>query len=183
MNSKYEDKIITIPNILSIFRILLIPVFINLYLLESNDYLAGAVVVLSAITDLVDGYIARKYNMISRVGKVLDPIADKLTQAAVLFCLMGRYPLMIIPFILLFIKEIITGITGYIVVQKTGIVYGAKWHGKLSTGLLYSMAIIHLFWSDIPSDISNILIIICIFMMSLSFIQYGIQNINLVRDK
>ena len=82
-----QKKIITIPNILSFFRLCLIPVIIWLYTVEKNDAAAGAVLILSGATDVADGFIARHFHMISDLGKVLDPIADKLTQAAMLFSL------------------------------------------------------------------------------------------------
>lgn len=183
MEGNKENRIITIPNILSLFRIFLIPVFVYFYLHKQDYILAGLIIILSGITDLVDGFIARRFNMITKVGKVLDPIADKLTQVTVLFCLANRYPLMMIPFILLFIKEIATGVLGLMVIRKTGRVYGANWHGKLSTVLLYMMMILHLFWYNISSEVSNIFIFLCMVMMVISFILYGIQNIKLISVK
>ena len=88
-----QKKIITIPNILSFFRLCLIPVIIWLYTVEKNDAAAGAVLILSGATDVADGFIARHFHMISDLGKVLDPIADKLTQAAMLFSLCTRLSL------------------------------------------------------------------------------------------
>jgi len=105
--SPYEDKIITIPNLLSIFRILLLPVFVYLYLKADTGwefFRATLVLAVSALTDLFDGKIARKFNMISRLGKVLDPIADKLTHITIAFCLCWQYPQMIYVLILLVIK-------------------------------------------------------------------------------
>lgn len=84
----------TLPNILSYVRLLLIPVFMVHYLTatDERDYLiSGMIIVFSGLTDLLDGIIARKFNQITEVGKLLDPIADKLTQVAVIICLMFRY--------------------------------------------------------------------------------------------
>ena len=78
--SKYEKKIVTIPNILSFFRICLLPVIVWLYGVENNYVWAGYILILSGVTDMADGYIARHFHMISNLGKILDPIADKLTQ-------------------------------------------------------------------------------------------------------
>ena len=85
-----QSRILTIPNLLSFFRLCLIPVFMWLYCVEKNYLWTGIILILSGLTDTVDGIIARKFNMISDLGKVLDPIADKLTQAAMLFCLLTR---------------------------------------------------------------------------------------------
>ena len=92
--SKSENKILTVPNLLSLFRLLLIPVIVWLYWFQKDYFPAGALLILSGLTDLADGYIARHFNAVSNVGKILDPIADKLTQAAMLFCLVTRFPLM-----------------------------------------------------------------------------------------
>ena len=79
-----------IPNMLGYFRLLLIPVFAMLYLKE--QYLqAGLVAVLSGLSDVLDGWVARKFNQITELGKVLDPMADKLTQGVAVFLLPGQF--------------------------------------------------------------------------------------------
>ena len=88
---KSENKIFTLPNVLSFFRILLIPVIIWLYLVKDNSIWAGYVLILSGLTDVLDDFIARRFNVASDLGKVLDPVADKLTQAAMLICLSIRF--------------------------------------------------------------------------------------------
>lgn len=80
-----RDQIFTIPNLLSLVRLLMIPMIIWLYC-EKEDYVAAAVmIVLSGLTDIADGIIARKFHLVSDLGKLLDPVADKLTQAALIF--------------------------------------------------------------------------------------------------
>ena len=91
------DRIFTIPNMLSFFRICLIPVIVWLYLVKKNYTWTVCILILSGVTDMVDGFIARRFNMISNLGKVLDPIADKLTQTVMLVCLFTRFPMMIVP--------------------------------------------------------------------------------------
>ena len=81
-----KNKILTIPNLLSLFRLCLIPVFMWLYCVEKNYLWTGIILIISGLTDTVDGFVARHFNMISDLGKILDPVADKLTQAAMLFC-------------------------------------------------------------------------------------------------
>lgn len=176
-----QKKIITIPNILSFFRICLIPVFIWLYC-EKQDYVGTLIVILiSGATDVVDGFIARTFNMISDVGKVLDPVADKLTQVSMLGCLLTRFPFMWVPFILMFLKEIGMGISGFLAIRKTGTVYGAKWHGKVNTCLLYAMMILHIIWYNIPEMLSNATIFICVVMMLISFVLYASHNIKAIK--
>ena len=179
----YQKKIITIPNILSFFRLCLIPVIVWLYTVKQDHFLTLIILVLSGVTDIVDGIIARKCNMISDFGKAFDPVADKLTQIAMLFCLVSRFPYMMIPFVLLVVKEVFTGITALITIKRTNTVKGAVWHGKLTTIALYSMMAIHLLWYNIPRTISLILVGICIGIMLMSFILYAIQNIKAIKNK
>lgn len=176
MENNMQHKIITIPNLLSFFRLCLIPFFMWTYIIEGDSFATTCILILSGITDIADGYIARHFNMISDLGKVLDPIADKLTQAAMLLCLFTRFPLMIVILSLMVIKELYMGISGFLVIRKTGTVYGSNWHGKIATFFLYVTMILHVIWQDIPTIISNLFIISCIGMMSLSLILYGIRN-------
>ena len=177
-----QSKILTIPNLLSFFRLCMIPVFMWLYCVERNYLWTGIILIISGLTDTVDGIIARKFNMISDLGKVLDPIADKVTQAAMLFCLLTRFPLMIAPLALMVVKEFFMGVTGLLVIQKTGKVFGADWHGKVNTWLLYAMMIIHVFWYNIPDVVSKVLIGICVVMMLISLVLYGRHNLKALRE-
>ena len=153
-----------------------------LYCVEKNYLWTGIILILSGLTDTVDGIIARKFNMISDLGKVLDPIADKLTQAAMLFCLLIRFPLMIAPLALMVVKEFFMGVTGLLVIRKTGEVFGADWHGKVNTWLLYAMMILHVFWYNIPDTVSRVLIGICVIMMLISLVLYGRHNLKALKE-
>ncbi len=170
--NKYLNRIITIPNLLSFFRICLIPVIVWLYLKKEAYLTAAIVLVLSGVTDVVDGYIARHFGMISNFGKAFDPIADKLTQAAVLFCLIARFPLMLCPLVMLVIKEILSGSIALLAVRKTHKVPSAVWHGKATTVSLYAMMLIHLVWYEIPAAVSKALVVICAAVMLLSAVLY-----------
>ena len=183
MKNQASEKhiVITIPNILSFFRLCLIPIIIWLFCVEDNYIWAGYVIILSGLTDIADGFIARSFNMTSSLGKVLDPIADKFTQAAVMICLVLKFPLMMIPIALMLIKETFMSVTGFMIIQKTGSVYGANWHGKVATILLYAMMILHVFWVDINQTVSVILIIASAVMIIVSFILYGIRNIRMLK--
>ena len=176
-----KEDILTIPNMLSFFRLLLIPVIVVTYLKYDNFSLTVILVLLSGLTDVLDGFIARKFNMISDFGKILDPIMDKLTQAAMLLCLFSRFTKMIYLFLLLSVKEIITAITGIIGINKSGEVKGADWHGKLSTCTLYAMMIVHMLWYDIPQHVSDFFVTICAFVMCMSFVLYVMRNIKLIK--
>ena len=113
---KRNSKILTVPNVLSMFRLVLIPVYVGLYInaQSDRDYLnAGIVLGISCITDLLDGWIARQFNQTSDLGKVLDPIADKLTQAVVLFCMADEHPILWWLLGLLTVKELVQLAAGY----------------------------------------------------------------------
>nr|WP_294490679.1 CDP-alcohol phosphatidyltransferase family protein [uncultured Mediterraneibacter sp.] len=178
----YKKKVLTVPNLLSFFRLCLIPVFMWLYCVEKNYVWTGIVLILSGATDTVDGLIARRFHMTSDLGKVLDPMADKLTQVAMLFCLLTRFPFMIAPLALMVFKEFFMGVTGLLVIQKTGKVFGADWHGKVNTWLLYAMMIVHVFWYNIPDSVSGALIAVCIVMMLISLVLYGRHHIMTLKE-
>lgn len=178
--SMYQKKILTIPNILSFFRLCLVPVIIWLYCYEKAYMAALVVLILSGFTDAADGFIARRWNMISDFGKAFDPVADKLTQMGVLVCLITHFPHMMIALVLLVIKETCTGITSLIAIKRTNCVMGAAWHGKLTTVSLYVMMAVHLLWYDIPFPISWLLVGICIGIMFMSFILYAVRNVKAI---
>lgn len=173
---RYQKKIITVPNILSLFRLCLIPVIVWLYCFRNDYLLTTLVLAISGATDVIDGIIARRFGMISDFGKAFDPVADKLTQIVTLFCLVVRFPHMIIPLVVLTVKEVLAAIFNMITIKKTGEVMGAVWHGKLNTVLLYSMMVIHLVWFRIPAVVSDILIVVCTAMMLLSAVLYNMRN-------
>ena len=106
------NRIITVPNLLSFFRFCLIPVIIWSYCVKENPLLAGEILLLSGLTDLADGYIARRFHMISTLGKILDPVADKLTQAAMLICLFTRFPHMLPLIVIMAVKELYMAVSG-----------------------------------------------------------------------
>lgn len=185
----YSKKIFTIPNIISMFRLLLIPVFIWSYLILENVLLAVILLAVSGISDIADGIIARRFNMVSDVGKVLDPVADKFTQFAIITCLIFRFNYMIIPFVFLLIKEVSDVITGIAVIKTTKVVNGAEWHGKLATVFIYIMMAAHIIWplftggSEILPVVSVILVAAATLMTVLSFILYTVRNIRLIKER
>lgn len=176
-DSKFESKILTIPNILSFARICMIPAIVWLYHFSCDHLAAGVLLFISGLTDVVDGFIARKFKMISNFGKIIDPIADKLTQTAVMVCLCLRYPLIKLPLITLVIKETFMATTGVLMVKTKKIVPGASWHGKVATVLLYGMMALHILWPDISTIYSATTILASTTMIIISFVLYGIRNI------
>ena len=181
MKKLFEGKILTIPNLLSCVRLALIPCFVWTYLVAGDPGMTVLLLLLSGLTDIADGFIARRFHMISNLGKVLDPLADKLTQAAMLLCLMSRFPLMMLPFGLMIVKEMVSVGTGLAAIDRTGEVHSAGWHGKLATVLLYAMLIAHVLWPEIPAQISLGAIVLCSATIVLSGVLYGVGNVRKIR--
>lgn len=132
-----------IPNALTIVRFILIP-FIVYYIL-TGQYIAGFVILtVSGLTDILDGVIARKFNFITNFGKLIDPLADKATQIAVLASLTfkGIVPLWIL--MIVFIKEIVM-VAGASFLYGKKLVVSSRWYGKLATVLFYVAIVCSLF--------------------------------------
>lgn len=180
---KYQKKILTIPNLLSLFRLCLIPVIVWLYCLKKDYGWTAFTLALSGLTDVADGIIARRFHMVSDFGKAFDPVADKLTQLAMLFCLVTRFPFMLVPLILLTVKEILAAVLNTLASKKTGRVMAAVWHGKLNTVLLYAVMLVHVIWGNIPPLVSNLLIGACTVMMLVSAALYSIRSIRALTNR
>ena len=177
-----KNKLLTLPNVLSFFRLCLIPLIVWLYCVKEEHIWAAAVVVISGLTDVADGIIARKFDMVSDFGKAFDPIADKFTQLAVMICLVTRFHLLLMPLAIMIIKEIITGIMSIAAIKNTGVIVGADWHGKINTVLLYGMMTLHMVWADIPSAVSAFAVIMCTVIMLVSAILYGMRNYKAIKN-
>ena len=138
--NKWKKEICTIPNLLSLFRIALIPVYMNLYLHaeEDSDYLlAGSILALSCLTDLADGKIAREFHMVSQIGKILDPLADKLTQFFLILSLAERYSFLHPMLALFVVKELFQLATMLLFARQGKVLSGALYAGKLCTAMLF----------------------------------------------
>ena len=176
-----RKQILTIPNLLSLARLLLIPVIVRLYN-EGNGGGAFAVIVLSGLTDLVDGFVARRFNMTSEIGKILDPAADKLTQAALFVCLASSHSLLWVVFIIFALKEIAMMVIGAIDIKKTESVTGAKWHGKLNTAIVYVTLMLLMIMPDMPSSIANAILIFDALVMVVSLLMYVSYYCNHIKE-
>ncbi len=172
--------IFSIPNIISLFRIILIPVIIWAYCEKENGLLTAIAVAVSGATDVVDGKIARKFNMVTDIGKVIDPIADKLTQIAMMYCLLTKYELMLPAFIILIVKEIFMAITAIMETRVSCQVNSALWFGKACTVILSAVMLLLLFFLNVPIWFANTLIIISIIAMIASTVLYGIHRFKII---
>lgn len=177
MTRHASRRMMTLPNLLSVLRLMMIPGFVIAYS-KGDVILSAAVLVLSGLTDVLDGWIARRFHAISDLGKVLDPVADKLTIAVVLSVLVEKHPVLLIPLVLLVIKELVMAVSGALAVVTTKVVPGAVWHGKINTALTYMTMFLHILWQDIPAAASNIMAVLCTAMMLLSMTLYTADNIR-----
>ncbi len=162
-------NIFTIPNIISMFRLALVPLFVITYFNESESnyyFWSIIIVVISGISDVIDGFIARHFNMVSDFGKVLDPIADKLTQVVVILSLAIKHPTIFPMFAVLFIKELLTLLVAVQLLSKGTKPISSKWFGKLSTVVIfvtmfYTIIVDIYQVSEIPLYILIVLSIVC----------------------
>ena len=178
-----KNQILTIPNLLSMVRLLLIPVILWLYIGAGNNILAIAVIILSGLTDVVDGYIARRFHMVSDFGKILDPVADKLTQGALILCLTVTYDWMKWLIVLFVLKECAMLIMGFLVIRKENSVNSAQWHGKLNTVALYGIMSLLILFPTMPLALANTLIATCALTIIMSFALYTEFYICLFQNK
>lgn len=170
-----KKEVLSIPNIMGYFRIILIPIFLYTYYNATSAkdyYIVAGIVCISGITDFLDGYVARNFNMITELGKFIDPFADKLTQAALVFCLASRHKLMWYLVGLFILKEGFMAVMGIIMLRRGKKLDGAKWFGKVCTAVLYVVMFILILLPSINDFIANNLIVLCGIFMLMSFILY-----------
>lgn len=177
----WKKEILTIPNLLSFFRLILIPVYMSIYLdaQETRDYVfAGTILAISCATDAVDGKIARKFNMITTFGKFLDPLADKLTQFALLLCLAIRYPVLWAVFYLFVLKELFQ-LTAGIVAAKFGyILKGALISGKICTTVLFTSLVAMVLFQNMDETTIYIIAMVDGFFLMVAFADYFITYLG-----
>ena len=130
----------------------------------------------------MDGSVARRFNMISNFGKVFDPIADKLTQMAIIACLITRFWWMVIPLVIFVIKELGMNVVGLVAAKKTGVIKGANWHGKVNTVVFFVLMVIHLAWYTITPMASHILVAISVVTMIVSAALYTVDYVKMLKQ-
>ena len=180
-----KKNIVTLPNLLSLIRLAMIP-FICYAYFKMQDYVATAILIAaSALTDIVDGIIARKFNMVSDLGKMLDPFADKLTEGVLILALSIDHSFLI-PIVVLFaLFEISKAILGWIVVKKTGVMRSAKWFGKLNTVYLYETILVMIVFKDASPIVFNVFIIksaVAFVLMTASFVMYVVAYSKALKE-
>ncbi len=175
MKEDFFKEYFSIPNIMGYFRIALALLYIWVYYmtLEGAPYWPVIVIIIvSGLTDLLDGKIARKFHMVTNWGKMLDPIADKITIGAIILSLVFKYK-MILPMILLYvIKEGYMALAGSLLIKKGHKIEGAKFYGKVCTFVTYLILIAILLVPDMDRRVVTGLIWINMAVMLYAFIRY-----------
>ena len=175
-----------IPNLLSIFRICLVPVFIVAYFIDPNQVKINAIIILAiaSFSDFLDGYIARKFKAVSSLGKVLDPMGDKLMIVAVLVCITIDG---IIPFwavLIVFIKELLMTIGGFVIHRtiKTSMPQSNIW-GKVSTVVFSAVCLALMIFINIPQIIAIAMITAAIVLMLVALASYIISYDKMMKSR
>ena len=171
----WKKDILTIPNLLSLFRLILIPVYVVIYLNATEPahyYIAGGILAVSCLTDLIDRKIARHFNMISTLGKILDPLADKATQFTLILCLAIRYPVLWVIVGLFVLKEGFQLTAGLLTLRKGKMLTGALISGKICTTILFLSLIILVLVPEIKESTVGIIAIVDGIFMLIAFADY-----------
>ncbi len=183
---RIKREYFSIPNLMGYFRILMLPVFLVLYeRAETREEYTAAFVILivSLLTDFFDGKIARKFHMVTDFGKILDPVADKLTQGALALAVVTHYPFMGDFFILFLIKEGYMGVMGFYLLKKKNIRNGAQWYGKICTAVMDVGILVLLLFPDLPYQVANFMIFLMMAFMVFSLVCYFKFHIAALRGK
>ena len=172
-----------LPNKLTIFRCILIVPFVAL-LLNGYDLIATIVFVIASLTDLLDGKIARKYNLVTNFGKFMDPLADKLLVCSALICLveMGRLDAWIVCIIIA--REFI--ISGFrLIASDNGVVIAASYWGKFKTTFQMIMVIVLMLniQNSIMVIIGQILVWVSLILTVVSLVDYIVKNVDVLKEQ
>ena len=180
MRLKKRD-VLTVPNLLTLFRLLLIvPIVISIL---SEHYISALVLtLLSGLSDVADGIIARKFNQVSDLGKIVDPIADKLTQGALIFCLCKKHRAMLAMIVSFVIREALVGAFSAYTFKKTGRVTSSRWFGKVNTVIIYAVMAVLLLFPAMNQAIAEGMIWFSTVLMQLSLIGYVLYYIRRLRE-
>ena len=173
-----------LPNKLTMFRVFLIPFFVLFMLVDitkADRWIALAIFIIASLTDLLDGKIARKYNLVTNFGKFMDPLADKLLVCSALICLveMAKLPAWMV--IIIIAREFI--ISGFrLIASDNGVVTAASYWGKFKT--TFQMVMICLLIADIEviSVLTDIIVWIALLLTVISLIDYLVKNKSVMKE-
>lgn len=174
-----------LPNKLTMFRVILIPFFVVFMLVDitgADKWISLAIFIIASLTDLFDGMIARKYNLVTNFGKFMDPLADKLLVCSALICLveLARIPAWVV--IIIIAREFI--ISGFrLIASDNGVVIAASYFGKFKT--TFQMVMICLMIADIEalSMLTEVIMWLAVLLTVISLIDYLVKNKEVMREK
>ena len=175
-----------LPNKLTIIRVCLIPFFVAALLFDhGNNYtmriVANVLFIVASLTDLFDGKIARKYNLVTNFGKFMDPLADKLLVCSALICLieLGQLPAWVV--IIIISREFI--ISGFrLVAADNGVVIAASYWGKFMTTFQMAAVILMIFNIPALTLVTNIVVVIAVALTIISLVDYVAKNIKILTE-
>ena len=177
-----------LPNKLTIFRVILIPFFVVFLLLDPSTqtyrYIADAIFIIASLTDMLDGKIARKYNLVTNFGKFMDPLADKLLVSAAMICLIATGQLAAWIVIVIISREFI--ISGFrLIASDNGIVIAASYWGKFKTVFQMLMIIVLIANIQMPffTVLGTILIYVALVLTIVSLIDYIVKNKDVLKEQ
>lgn len=171
----WKKEILTVPNLLSLFRLALIPVYVVIYLnakRPTHYFLSAAILAVSCLTDMIDGKIARRYNMVTTVGKILDPLADKATQFTLIICLAIKHPVLWYLVGLFVVKESFQLLAGLFHLSKGRMLNGALITGKVCTTVLFVSLILMILVPQLSERVVTVIAIIDGCFMVVAFADY-----------
>ncbi|HWT26705.1 MAG TPA: CDP-diacylglycerol--glycerol-3-phosphate 3-phosphatidyltransferase [Mobilitalea sp.] len=176
-----------LPNKITIFRICMIPLFLIFMLVPDipyGRYIAAGLFIIAALSDMLDGYLARKYNLITNFGKFMDPMADKLLVSSALICFVqfNLVPAWIV--IIIIAREFI--ISGFrLIASDNGVVLAASWWGKLKTNVQMIMSVMLIINLDntIINVLEQVAIYLALALTVISLIDYMIKNKNVLKEQ
>jgi len=177
-----------LPNKLTLFRVILIPFFVFFLLTpffpEYGNYIALVIFIIASLTDLADGKIARRYNLVTNFGKFMDPLADKLLVSAALICLVATGKLAAWIVVIIISREFI--ISGFrLIASDNGIVIAAGYWGKFKTTFQMLMVIVLIL--DLPGTVfyvlGQVLIYIALILTVISLIDYIVRNKEVLKEQ
>ena len=170
-----------IPNILSLLRIIMVPFFAHFYM-RGRLLQAMAVLLLCGASDVLDGAIARRCNMVTELGKALDPVADKLLQTAMMLCAAVNTPLVWLLLAVHILRELTLSALSLYVLHSTGRVYAAKWYGKACSAFIYTVLICLLAFPGIPQAEAYAAVLFCVAAVGLCLILYILSFMNVLEQ-
>ncbi len=175
MIRNWKKEIWSIPNLLSLFRLILIPVYVLIYLhatQAAHYYIAAGILAVSCLTDLIDGKIARHFDMITTLGKILDPLADKATQFSLAVCIAVKHPVLWLLVGLFIIKEGFQLVAGMLTIRSGRMLIGALIPGKICTTVLFISLILLVLLPDLSEQTVQIITAVDLVFMLISFAAY-----------